>query len=195
MTGAAISIPIQTHDGTRSPLARRPRVEGTTPFGTVMSSVRWSGTRGSLSSAPRPAAEEMFEAPADAAARRLKTLRGRDRLDALRRQVSENAVREVNVVSGEAVPSETSAALRAEPPIPPAGSAPSSVRAELSRPQPPVSESRNPGAREALADTRSNFKAFSDRAWTGEDRAAPPTATAAKPPATFLPAVARQQAP
>ena len=64
---------------------RAAQVDGATPFGAVMSSVRWSANTGSTPS-PQLAADEMFEPPVDASTRRMNKLRGNEKLDVLREQ-------------------------------------------------------------------------------------------------------------
>ncbi len=79
---------IRQSDPSRTERQNTPRVaqvDGATPFGAVMSSVRWSANAGSTPS-PQLAADEMFETPVDASTRRMNALRGNEKLDVLREQ-------------------------------------------------------------------------------------------------------------
>lgn len=68
------------------PAARRMvQVDGATPFGAVMSTVRWSADR-RAGSHPVLAADEMFEPQVDVQTRRMNALRGNENTDSLRAQ-------------------------------------------------------------------------------------------------------------
>lgn len=76
------------------------QVAGATPFGAVMSSVRWSADAGSTPS-PQLAADEMFEPPVDASTRRMNALRGNEKLDVLREQSRSRTQTRVDTQSAE----------------------------------------------------------------------------------------------